>query len=202
MILYKIHPITPQRRILEKVVSMLKNEDGVGVYPTDTVYGMGVCADNPKAVDRIGKILEKDKSRLFSFICSDFNQMSKYVIIDNAHFRLMKRLLPGPYTLILPATNFVPKKVTPKRKTVGVRIPNNVACLELVKLLGVPLANTSINMPEGLRGDPESIEPAIRHDVDVMLDMGPLENPTGSTIIDLTGSEPVIVRYGKGVWPI
>jgi tRNA threonylcarbamoyl adenosine modification protein (Sua5/YciO/YrdC/YwlC family) len=202
MILYKIHPITPQRRILEKVVSIFKNEDGVGVYPTDTVYGMGVCADNPKAVDRIGKILEKDKSRLFSFICSDFNQMSKYVIIDNTHFRLMKRLLPGPYTLILPATNFVPKKVTPKRKTVGVRIPNNVACLELVKLLGVPLANTSINMPEGLRGDPESIEPAIRHDVDVMLDMGPLENPTGSTIIDLTGSEPVIVRYGKGVWPI
>jgi tRNA threonylcarbamoyl adenosine modification protein (Sua5/YciO/YrdC/YwlC family) len=202
MILYKIHPITPQRRILEKVVSILKNEDGVGVYPTDTVYGMGVCAVNPKAVDRIGKILEKDKSRLFSFICSDFNQMSRYVIIDNNHFRLMKRLLPGPYTLILPATNFVPKKVTPKRKTVGVRIPNNVACLELVKLLGEPLANTSINMPEGLRGDPESIEPAIRHDVDVMLDMGPLENPTGSTIIDLTGAEPVIVRYGKGPWPL
>ena len=128
--------------------------------------------------------------------------MSRYVIIDNGHFRLMKRLLPGPYTFILPATNFVPKKVTPKRKTVGVRIPNNVVCLELVKMLGEPLANTSINMPEGLRGDPDSIEPAIRHDVDVMLDMGALENPTGSTIIDLTGADPVLVRHGKGVWPI
>ena len=202
MVHYKIHPVTPHRRILEKAAAILKYEDGVCVYPTDTVYGMGVCAVNPKAVDRIGKILEKDKTRLFSFICSDFTQMSRYVKIGNAHYRLMKRLLPGPYTFILPATNYVPKKVTPKRKTVGVRIPNNVACLELVKLLGEPLANTSINMPEGLRGDPESFEPAIRHNVDIMLDMGPLENPTGSTIIDLTGPQPAIIRYGKGRWPI
>jgi tRNA A37 threonylcarbamoyladenosine synthetase subunit TsaC/SUA5/YrdC len=77
-----------------------------------------------------------------------------------------------------------------------------MVCLELAKLLGEPLANTSINMPEGLRGDPESIEPAVRHDVDVMIDMGPLENPTGSTIIDLTGAEPVVIRLGKGAWPI
>jgi tRNA threonylcarbamoyl adenosine modification protein (Sua5/YciO/YrdC/YwlC family) len=202
MIHYKIHPITPQRRILEKAVAILKNEDGVCVYPTDTVYGMGVCAVNPKAVDRIGRILEKDKSRLFSFICSDFTQMSAYVKIDNAHFRLMKRFLPGPYTFILPATNFVPKKVAPKRKTVGVRIPDNAVCLELVKLLGEPLANTSINMPEGLRGDPDIIEPAVRHDVDVMLDIGPLENPTGSTIVDLTAGDPVVVRQGKGPWPM
>jgi tRNA threonylcarbamoyl adenosine modification protein (Sua5/YciO/YrdC/YwlC family) len=200
MIYYKIHPITPQRRILDKVVRILKNEDGVCVYPTDTVYGMGVCAVNPKAIDRIGKILEKDKSRLFSFICSDFTQMSKYVKIDNAHFKLMKRCLPGPYTFILPATSFVPKKVAPKRKTVGVRIPDNTVCIELVKLLGEPLANTSINMPGGLRGDPENIEPVVRHDVDVMLDMGPLENPTHSTIIDLTGSQPQLVRRGKGEW--
>jgi tRNA threonylcarbamoyl adenosine modification protein (Sua5/YciO/YrdC/YwlC family) len=202
MILYKIHPVTPQQRILERAVSILRNENGVAVYPTDTVYGMGVCAVNPKAVDRIGKILEKDKSRLFSFICSDFTQMSRYVIIDNAHYRLMKRILPGPYTLILPATNFVPKKVTPQRKTVGVRIPDNNVCLDLVKMLGEPLANTSINVPEGLRGDPDSIEPAIRHDVDVMLDMGPLENPTGSTIIDLTGRDPIVIRQGKGEWPV
>jgi tRNA threonylcarbamoyl adenosine modification protein (Sua5/YciO/YrdC/YwlC family) len=199
---FKIHPVTPQRRILEKAVALLKSEDGVCVYPTDTVYGMGVCAVNPKAVGRIGAILEKDKSRLFSFICSDFTQMSKYVQISNAHFKLMKRLLPGPFTFILPATGFVPKKVTPKRKTVGVRIPNNNVCLELVTLLGEPLANTSINMPEGLRGDPDRIRAFVQHDVDIMLDMGPLENPIGSTIIDLTGEAPVLVRYGKGIWPI
>ncbi len=202
MIRYKIHPITPQRRILEKAVHILKNQNGVCVYPTDTVYGMGVCAVNPKAVDRVGAILERDKSRLFSFICSDFTQMSTYVKIDNAYFKLMKRVLPGPYTFILPATHFVPKKVTPKRKTVGVRIPDNTVCLELIKLLGEPLANTSINIPGGLRGDPENIEPVVRHNVDVMLDMGPLENPTHSTIVDLTGPEPVVIRYGKGVWPI
>jgi tRNA threonylcarbamoyl adenosine modification protein (Sua5/YciO/YrdC/YwlC family) len=199
MIRYKIHPITPERRILDKTVEILKN-DGVCVYPTDTVYGMGVCAVNPKAVDRIGKILEKDKSRLFSFICSDFTQMSKFVKIDNAHFKLMKRCFPGPYTFILPATGLVPKKITPKRKTVGVRIPDNSVCIELVKLLGEPLANTSINLPGGLRGDPDNIEPAMLNGVDVMLDIGPLENPMGSTIIDLTGPLPQVVRRGKGVW--
>gem|GEM_PF-1385846 len=136
MICFKIHPVSPQRRILEKVVYALKNEDGICVYPTDTVYGMGACVTNPKAVDRIRKTIEKDKSRLFSFICSDFSQVSKFVKMNNMHFKLMKRYLPGPYTFILPATNYVPKKVTPKRKTVGVRIPDNAVCLELVKLLG------------------------------------------------------------------
>jgi len=202
MVRYKIHPVTPQRRILEKAVHILKNEDGICVYPTDTVYGMGVCAVNPKAIDRIGKILEKDKSRLFSFICCDFTQMSKYVKIDNAHFKLMKRLLPGPYTFILPATSIVPKKVTPKRKTVGVRIPDNIVCNELAHLLGEPLANTSINLPGGLRGDPETFERAVQHDVDVMLDIGPIDNPIHSTIIDLTGSQPSVVRLGKGAWPV
>lgn len=202
MIRYSIHPVTPQRRILDKAVHILKNEDGVCVYPTDTVYGMGVCAVNPKAVDRIGAILEKDKARLFSFICSDFTQVSRYAKMDNADFKLMKRFLPGPYTFILPATRFVPKKVMPKRKTVGVRIPDNAVCIALVKLLGEPLANTSINMPGGLRGDPENIGPAALHGVDVMLDMGPLDNPVGSTIVDLTGDRPVVVRRGKGRWPI
>lgn len=202
MVRYKIHSVTPQRRILEKVVHALRNEDGVCVYPTDTVYGMGVCAVNPKAIDRIGKMLEKDKRRLFSFICCDFAQMSRYVKIDNAHFKLMKRLLPGPYTFILPATGIVPKKVTPKRKTVGVRIPDNIVCNELAHLLGEPLANTSIVLPGGLRGDPDAIEPVVQHNVDVMLDIGPLDNPTHSTIIDLTGLQPSVVRLGKGVWPV
>jgi tRNA threonylcarbamoyl adenosine modification protein (Sua5/YciO/YrdC/YwlC family) len=200
MLHYTIHPITPQQRILEKAVHILKNEDGICVYPTDTVYGMGACVTNPKAVDRIGKIIEKDKGRLFSFICSDFSQMSKFVKMDNARFKLMKRYLPGPYTFILPATNYVPKKVTPKRKTVGVRIPDNPVCIGLTALLGEPLANTSISIPGGLRGDPENIIPIIEHDVEIMLDMGPLENPEGSTIIDLTGPHPVLMRQGKGIW--
>lgn len=186
--------------MLEKAVSILKDEDGIGVYPTDTVYGMGACAANPKALDKICSIIEKDKRRLFSFIFSDFSQMSRYVRIENAHFKLMKHYLPGPYTFILPATNYVPKKVSPKRRTVGVRIPDNAVCLELVKAIGEPLANASIRLSGELRGDPENIIPVIMHEVDIMLDMGPLQNPTGSTIIDLTAKEPVLVRQGKGEW--
>jgi len=200
MIHYVIHPKNPQARMLEKAVSILKDEDGIGVYPTDTVYGMGACAANPKALDKICSIIEKDKRRLFSFIFSDFSQMSRYVRIENAHFKLMKHYLPGPYTFILPATNYVPKKVSPKRRTVGVRIPDNAVCLELVKAIGEPLANASIRLSGELRGDPENIIPVIMHEVDIMLDMGPLQNPTGSTIIDLTAKEPVLVRQGKGEW--
>jgi tRNA threonylcarbamoyl adenosine modification protein (Sua5/YciO/YrdC/YwlC family) len=200
MIHCMIHPVNPQIRILDKAVDILKNEDGICVYPTDTVYGMGACATNPKAMDKICTIIEKDKNRLFSFIFSDFSQMSRYVRIDNAHFKLMKHYLPGPYTFILPATNYVPKKVSPKRRTVGVRIPDNMVCLELVRALGEPIANASIKVPGTLRGDPENIVPVIMHEVDIMLDMGPLENPTGSTIVDLTGGVPVVIRLGKGKW--
>jgi tRNA threonylcarbamoyl adenosine modification protein (Sua5/YciO/YrdC/YwlC family) len=200
MIHYKIHPENPQTRMIDKAVHILQSEDGICVYPTDTVYGMGACATNPRALDKICTIIEKDKNRLFSFIFSDFSQMSRYVKIDNAHFKLMKHFLPGPYTFILPATNYVPKKVSPKRRTVGVRIPDNTVCLALVKALGEPIANASIKVPGELRGDPENIVPVIMHEVDIMLDMGPLDRPTGSTIVDLTGGEPVVVRHGKGKW--
>ena len=201
MIHYKIHPVNPQIRMLDRAVEILKNDDGICVYPTDTVYGMGACATNPRALDKICTFIEKDRKSLFSFIFSDFSQMSRYVRIDNAHFKLMKHYLPGPYTFILPATNYVPKKVSPKRRTVGVRIPDNTVCLELTKALGEPLANASIKLTGELRGDPENIVPVIMHEVDVMLDIGPLDRPTGSTIVDLTGKEPVVVRMGKGKWP-
>jgi tRNA threonylcarbamoyl adenosine modification protein (Sua5/YciO/YrdC/YwlC family) len=200
MVIYKIHPVNPQRRHLETVARILKHENGIAVYPTDTVYGMGACITNPKALDRISAILHKDKTRLFSFICSDFAQVAQFAIMSNAHFRLMKRYLPGPYTFILPATNFVPKKISPKRKTVGVRIPFYPAIRQLVELLGEPLANTSINIAENLRGDPDQVKPAVTHEVEVMLDAGQLHEPVGSTIVDLTGDIPVVVREGKGVW--
>ena len=200
MVIYKIHPCNPQRRHLETVAKILKNENGIAVYPTDTVYGMGACITNTKALDRISAILHKDKTRLFSFICCDFAQIAKFAIMSNAHFGLMKRYLPGPYTFILPATNFVPKKISPKRKTVGVRIPDYPAIQQLVRLLDEPIANTSINIPENQRGDSEQVKAAVMHEVEVMLDAGPLHEPIGSTIVDLTGDVPVLVRPGKGVW--
>ncbi len=200
MIQYQIHPVNPQHRLLEFTAEILKNKDGVCIYPTDTVYGMGACATNPKAIDKIGTLLNKDKKRLFSFICSDFSQVSNYVKISNSNYKLMKHYLPGPYTFILPATNYVPKKVCPKRKTVGIRIPDNKSCLELVKLLGEPLANTSLDMPGEDRGDPHNILNSVLNGIDVMLDTGILDHPTGSTIVDLTGDEAEIIRQGKGEW--
>ena len=200
MIHYFIHPINPQTRLLEDTADILKNRDGICVYPTDTVYGMGGCATNPKVIDKISTIIQKNKKRLFSFICSDFSQVSQYVKISNPSYKLMKHYLPGPYTFILPATNYVPKKVCPKRKTVGIRIPNNKTCIELVKNLGVPLANTSLNIPGEYRGDPRNIVDVLSNDVDVMLDVGALYNPIGSTIVDLTKDQPEILRFGKGEW--
>lgn len=200
MIIYNVHPVNPQRRLIESTARICRQEDGIAVYPTDTVYGMGACIDNGRAIERIGRLLKKDPERLFSFICNDFTQMARYVQLSNFHFRLLKRYLPGPFTFILPATNLVPKKICPKRKTVGIRIPDCRTVLDLVTALGEPLANTSINLPGGLRGNPEDVRPAVLNEVDVMLDIGPLDNPVGSTIVDLTADEPVIVRQGKGIW--
>jgi tRNA threonylcarbamoyl adenosine modification protein (Sua5/YciO/YrdC/YwlC family) len=200
MIHYEIHPANPQIRLLEQAAQILKHENGICVYPTDTVYGMGACATNPKALNRIASLIHKDKKRLFSFICCDFHQMSRYVKMENWQFKLMRRYLPGPYTFILPATNYVPKKVCPKRKTVGVRMPDCPVCLELARMLDEPLANTSIKLPGRERGDACTVKTAVVNEVDIMLDAGMLENPTGSTIIDLTGEKPVVLRDGKGPW--
>ena len=200
MIHYHVHPINPQYRLLELTADILRNKGGICIFPTDTVYGIGVCATNPGAMDRVGSIIHKNKKRFFSFICSDFSQVSRYVKMSNANFKLMKHYLPGPYTFILPATNYVPKKICPKRKTVGIRIPQNRTCIELVKMLGVPLANTSLNMPGENRGDPYNIKSAVKDGVDVLLDTGELDDPVSSTIIDLTGEQPEVIRQGKGEW--
>lgn len=200
MIHYFIHPINPQTRLLENAAEILKSSDGICVYPTDTVYGMGGCATNPRVIDKISNIIQKKKKRLFSFICSDFSQVSQYARISNPNYKLMRHYLPGPYTFILPATNYVPKKVCPKRKTVGIRIPDNKTCIELVKILGVPLANTSLNIPGEQRGNPGNMTGTISNEIDILLDVGALNNPIGSTIVDLTGEVPDVLRYGKGEW--
>ena len=200
MITYTVHPVNPQRRYIEATARICKYEGGIAVYPTDTVYGIGAALSNVKGIERIGRLLQKDNRRLFSFICSDFSQMSNYVHLSNAHFKLMKRYLPGPYTFILPATHLVPKKISPKRKTVGVRIPDCPTVIDLVTLLGEPLANTSVNLPGSFRGNPDEVRDAVLNEVDVMLDAGQLDDPTGSTIIDLTSDIPEVIRSGKGVW--
>ncbi len=201
LITHSIHPLNPQKRFIESAALILKERSAIAVYPTDTVYGIGASVSNQKAIEKITQLIPKDKSaRLFSFICSDFSQISNYVRLSNNHYRLMKRYLPGPYTFILHATNLVPKKISPKRRTVGIRMPACRVVQELVLSLGEPLANTSLNLQGELRGDPYEVKAAIANSVDVMLDAGPLDNPTASTIIDLTDEEPVVIREGKGEW--
>jgi len=200
MTVYNVHPVNPQRWDMEAAARVLSVDGGIAVYPTDSVYGLGACVTNPRGSDRIARLLEKDKNRPFSFICSDFSQISRYVRLSNAHYRLMKRHLPGPYTFILNATNLVPKRIAPKRRTVGIRVPDSVVALELVRLLGEPLANTSVNISGDPVNDPEDIKEALRHEADVMLDAGPLSDPEPSTVVDLTGDVPVLVRQGKGEW--
>ncbi|MCL2182884.1 MAG: L-threonylcarbamoyladenylate synthase [Chitinispirillia bacterium] len=200
MTVYEVHPVNPQKRGLEAAARILSADGGTAVYPTDSVYGLGACVTNIKGIEKIARMLEKDKTRPFSFICSDFSQISKYVKVSNAHYRLMKRCLPGPYTFILDATNLVPKRIMPKRKTVGIRMPDCTVVLKLVALLGEPLANTSINIAGELANDPLEIKAAVQHEVDVMLSAGPLDSPEPSTVVDLTGPAPVVVRMGKGEW--
>jgi len=194
-----VHPDSPQSRSISRAAEIIA-DCGIGIYPTDTVYGMGTAVSCTKAIDRLAQILHKDKARLLSFICADLSMAAKYVHISNAQFKLLKRLLPGPYTFILPATSLVPRKLCPKRNEVGIRIPDCNTAIALVNALGEPLANASLDLPGPERGDVEMISLKHMHDTDVMLDIGDIYEPVGSTIVDLTGDEAVLVREGKGTW--
>jgi len=202
MIHHVIHPITPQRRILELTSGILEKRNGLCIYPTDTVYGIGACVGNPKALEKLCRLAARNNNTLFSFICSDFSQVSIYAKIENSIFKMMKHCLPGPYTFILPATHLVPKRIVPKRMTVGIRIPDNAVCLELVRILGEPLANISLATEFPFDGNPDMLSADMKNEIDIVLDTGILDNAADSTILDVTGPEPVLVRKGKGDWPI
>ena len=200
MVIHQVHPVNPQKRFLENAVTILQHGGGIAVYPTDTVYGMGAAVSNAKSLNFIATMMNKDKGNLFSFLCCNFAQMSEYVHVSTAHYRLIKHYLPGPYTFILPATNLVPKRLFPKRRTVGIRIPNCPTLLGLIELLGEPIANISVPLHTSGRGTSEAVAEAVEHYADVMLDTGPLDSPEGSTIVDLTDTTPVLIRLGKGAW--
>ncbi|MFW5959977.1 MAG: L-threonylcarbamoyladenylate synthase [Chitinivibrionales bacterium] len=198
MELISIHPDNPQERMIKKALKHLVTESGIAIYPTDTVYGIGGCASHHKALNKISAFMKKDKARKFSFLCSSFAQASKYVKISDKNYKLMKHYLPGPYTFILPATKLVPKKICPKRQTVGIRIPDSNVCRALVEGAGEPIANTSLGIPSEHRGNPDEIIEKTWEDVDCIIECGPLDNPSGSTIVDLTKNRPEILRQGIG----
>ncbi len=194
---YELHPETPQLRYINKAVSVLK-EGGVIIYPTDTVYGIGCDIFNKEALERIFTIKNDSTSKLFSFVCSDLKDISKYARVSDYAYRTMKHLLPGPYTFILPAAKLVPKKLWSNRKTVGIRIPNNSITMKLVEELGNPIISTSTTNRKGeVIYDPFEIKNIFNTQVDLMLSMGPLMGEP-STVVDLSDEEPEVLREGAG----
>ncbi len=193
----QIHPQNPQGRFLSPAVDCLK-DGGLLVYPTDSVYGLGCDLFNKNAVEKIYRIKGSDKRKLLSFICRDLKNISEYAYVSNAAYKIMKHLLPGPYTFILNATKQVPKMLLEKRATVGIRVPDNVVCQALLSKFDKPIISTSACLPDQeYLSDTEEIAKTFEHLADVFLDSGPggLEP---STIIDFTQEEPVVVRQGKG----
>ena len=173
-------------------------DGGLLIYPTDSVYGLGCNLFNKNAVEKIYQIKGNDKRNFLSFICADLKGISEYAYVSNTAYRVMRHLLPGPYTFILNATREVPRILLEKRHTVGIRVPNNVVCQALLSEFGRPIISTSANLPEqNFLSDTDEIAAVFVHKVDMFLDSGPggLEP---STIIDFTQDEPVIVRQGKG----
>lgn len=191
------HPENPQPRYIEKAVRVL-SEGGLIIYPTDTVYGLGCDLFNKRAVERIYQIKGFSKKATLSFICPDLKDISKYAHVSTPAYKVMRRLLPGPFTFILEATRAVPKILTEKRSTVGIRVPKNVVCHALLQAFGHPIISTSAALPgEGYISDPDELEELFQHRVDLFVDTdkGGMEP---STIIDLTQDEPILVRAGKG----
>ena len=200
----KVYDENPNISVINKVVEVLK-KGGLIIYPTDTVYGLGCDITNAKAVKKIARIkgIKVDKSN-FSFICNDLSHLSDYVKqIDSPTYKLLRRALPGPYTFILPGSKSLPK-VFKKKKTVGIRIPNNNIVRAIVEALGNPIISTSIHDEDDVieyTTDPELILKKWKHLVDGVIDGG-FGGNLASTIIDLTDSLPKIIREGKGATDI
>ncbi|NAS30830.1 threonylcarbamoyl-AMP synthase [Flavobacteriaceae bacterium R38] len=198
--LIKIYEENPNPREISRAVKILK-KGGLIIYPTDTVYGLGCDITNTKALERIARIkgVKLDKAN-FSFICADLSNLSDYIRqIDTATFKILKRALPGPYTFVLPGNNSLPKHFK-KKKTVGIRVPDNAIARVLVEQLGNPIVSTSIYDEDALleyTTDPELIHEKWNHLVDLVIDGGYGDN-TASTVIDLSGDTPEVIREGKG----
>ncbi|SHI31771.1 tRNA threonylcarbamoyl adenosine modification protein, Sua5/YciO/YrdC/YwlC family [Mesonia phycicola] len=198
--LIKIYEENPNAKDIAKVVSVLK-KGGLIIYPTDTVYGLGCDITNNSALEKIAKIkgVKLDKAN-FSFICEDLSNLSEYAKqIDNSTFKILKRNLPGPYTFILPGSNNLPS-VFKKKKTVGIRVPDNSICQAIVNKLGNPIVSTSIKDEDEVieyTTDPELILEKWDKLVDLVIDGGYGDN-VASTVVDLTTDTPEIIREGKG----
>ncbi len=196
---FKIHPDNPQSRLVGQAITILR-QGGVIAYPTDSCYALGCLLDHSQALERIIRIRGLDPQHLFTIICRDLSVIGTLAKVENTAFRLIKSLIPGPYTFVLKASREVPKRLHhPKRKTIGLRVPDNRICLDLVEALGEPMLSTSLVLPgnEWPEADPEEIRDKIGQLLDLVIDGGMIGTEE-TTIIDVTGDVPEVVRVGKG----
>jgi tRNA threonylcarbamoyl adenosine modification protein (Sua5/YciO/YrdC/YwlC family) len=187
----------PQPRQLGRIVDIMRN-GGVVIYPTDTVYGLGCDMMQKRAVEAIYGIKGKNKRHPLSFICSDLKDLSQFAIVGHNAYRIMKRILPGPYTVILQASPKVPRVMLSQSSTVGIRVPEHAVTRMLVELLGQPIVTTSVPTPPNVQyNDPEEMCRRLAGQVEAVIDSG-IIYPEPSTILDLSGDVPRLLRQGKG----
>ncbi|MFC1819813.1 L-threonylcarbamoyladenylate synthase [Thermodesulfobacteriota bacterium] len=186
-----INPHNPQQRLINRVSGIL-DMGGLIAYPTDTFYGIGCDLYNKKGIQQIYKLKNRPLKQPFSIICDSLKEISRYAKVSNYAYKTMKRLLPGPYTFILEGTKLVPKIMLTKRKTVGIRVPDNNICLSIVRILGRPIISTSARFD-----DPYLIREAYSTYLDIIIDGGMLY-PNPSSVISLIGDVPEVIRKGKG----
>ena len=189
--LLSINPDNPQKRLIDKVVQVL-DRGGLIIYPTDTFYGIGCDLFQKKSIQRVYQLKRRPPTKPFSFVCANLKDISLYAQVSNHAYRIMKRSLPGPYTFILEGTRLVPKLMLTRRRTVGIRVPNNKICLSIVKNLGRPIISTSVPLDE----------PSVIHDtypslVEMVIDGGVISYEP-STVVSLIDDRAEVIREGKG----
>lgn len=196
---FQIHPDNPQRRLINNAVQMIR-KGAVVAYPTDSAYALGCHLEDKKALDRIRRIRQVDAKHNFTLMCRDLSEISVYAKVDNACYRLLNHCTPGPYTFILPGTREVPRRLLhPKRRTIGLRIPDNVVTLALLEELGEPLMTSTLILPNESMPmtEAEDIRDKLERQLDLIIDGGHCGiDPT--TVVDMTGDVPLVVRVGRG----
>nr|WP_232846401.1 L-threonylcarbamoyladenylate synthase [Amphritea pacifica] len=197
--MFQIHPDNPQSRLINQAVDIIK-KGGVVVYPTDCAYALGCHLGDKSAVDKIKRIRKLDDKHNFTLVCRDLSEIGTYAKVNNSVYRLLKAMTPGAYTFILNATTEVPRRLLhPKRRTIGLRIPQNNIALQLMDALGEPIMSTSLIMPgeELPLIDPYEIRDLLQHEVDLVIDGGYC-GMEATSVINLVDDVPVIIRRGAG----
>jgi tRNA threonylcarbamoyl adenosine modification protein (Sua5/YciO/YrdC/YwlC family) len=196
---FTIHPENPQKRLITQAVAIIR-AGGIIIYPTDSCYAFGCQIGDKAAMERMSNIRQTDKNHNFTLVCRDLSEIGTYAKVENATFRLMKSITPGPYTFILKATHEVPRRLqNPKRKTIGLRVPDNAIAQAILEILGEPIMSSTLIMPgkDIPETEPDRIKELLEKQVDLIIDGGHCGfEPT--TIVDMMSEPPEILRHGKG----